>query len=337
MRDWTGWVLAGACLCALAVSSPAEEPAAGAPVPAVPRVTAERDVPPVIFVESPEDNIIKDHSEREALRKSGQLLVSFAVYENGAWRPGSNSGNRDILPVGTPLFSASDPVEVVTYGGLRRFLGYDDVELVAPFAHPKTKEEVLVSRVFWHSKPRPAADPPSVEEMKRHVLSALEPLNEEWKELRTYDCGRPYDPAKLQPVRLDEALEFELAPGEGAFFLTYQQPYSDVHPLGHKVDTPGYWRAIVRKEGLEVLCSGSWIKVLDYSWDHGHRLVSVADVNGDGVSEIITFVSGNEEWHYSFYQYTDHRLKWLFLLGLGPEGSFVNFGPDDIKGFRSLW
>lgn len=336
MRDWTGWVLAGACLCALAVFSPAEEPAAGAPVPAAPRVTAEREVPPIIFVESPEDTIIKDRAEHDAVRKSGQSLVSFAVYEKGAWRPGSTSGNRDILPVGTPLFSASDPVAAVTYGGLRRFQGIDG-EMVVPFAHPRIKESVLVSKVCWHSKPRPAADPPSVEEMKRHVLSALEPLNEEWKELRTYDCGRPYDPARLQPVRLDEALEFELAPGEGAFFLTYQQPYSDVHPLGHKVDTPGYWRAIVRKEGLEVLCSGAWIKVVDYSRDKNHDLISVADFDGDGVSEVITYTLGYESWHYSFYQYTDHRLKWLFMLGLDPYGGIVPRGPDDIKGFRSLW
>ena len=336
MRDWTGWVLAGACLCALAVSSPAEEPAAGAPVPAAPRVTAEREVPPIIFVESPEDTIIKDRAEHDAVRKSGQSLVSFAVYEKGTWRPGSNSGNRDLLPVGTPLFSASNPTEVVKYGGLRRFQGIDG-EMVVPFAHPRIKESVLVSKVCWHSKPRPAANPPSVEEMKRHVLTALEPLNEEWKELRTYDCGRPYDRAKLQPVRLDEALEVELAPGEGAFFLTFQQPYSDTHPLGHKVDTPGYWRAIVRKEGLEVLCSGAWIEVLDYSQHKNHGLISVADFDGDGVSEVITYTSGYESWHYSFYQYTDHRLKWLFMLALDPYGAIVPLGPDDIKGFRSFW
>jgi hypothetical protein len=188
---------------------------------------------------------------------------------------------------------------------------------------------VVVSQYAWHSLIRPAKDPPAVEELSRRMLAALAPIE---RDSRTIACRadwskKPYDPGKLRAPELAEAFEFEIAPGEPVFLVTLRQRYGDDSRMDCRYDLASYWRAVVFKSGLDVLWSAAWAAVEDNRGPRCHDFLGVADVNGDGVTEVVMEIGYYESSGMALYEYRDKKLK--PVLELISDNGYIFYVKDE--------
>lgn len=325
-------VVAGTLVCACAFPCLAEgESAAAAPPPAEKRLP-----PPVILSGYTRQGEIKDAALRAHVEKIGHLMRGLAIFDQGKWRAVAHGELTPLVPVGIPLFDMSDPARVFTYSSVFSAEGccgemIENEMLVCPAPErPELHGRVVVSQYAWHSLVRPAKDPPAVEELSRRMLVELAPIEQDSRTIssRAYDSGKPYDPGKLRAPELAEALEFEIAPGEPVFLVTLRQRYGDDSRMNCRWDLASYWRAVVFKNGLDVLWSAAWVAVEENKRPSCHDFLGVADVNGDRVTEVVMGISHYETSGMALYEYRDRKLK--PVLELISDNGYIYYNDEDM-------
>ncbi len=291
-----------------------------------------KTLPPIIFAAdvyftpspSPEPRPPERPLE-ERLRQEGQFMASWVVFENGAWREVSNAEVLSFYRAGTPLCSMRAPSQAFTLSSVvpAAHEGYPESLHFIPKASPPDSGEIMCSKPAWASAIRPAANPPAVEELSRRMLTALEDFeqNDEalHQERAKWSGDTVYDPRKLGDPQLEEALEFEIAPGETAMMVTLRREYRWRIPdrKNCRSDLGSYWSTIVLQEGLEPLWSMAWVADADRNCFRCPDLRGVADVNGDGVTEVVLLRRGTEETYYDLYSYEKNKLTLLLSADKG--------------------
>ena len=196
----------------------------------------------------------------------------------------------------------------------------------------------MVSMPAWCSRIRPAKNPPSVEELAARMKRELQPLENECRDAckRIPNCCElayccdfcgqvDYDPERLLPPEMTESLEFEIAPGETVLFITLRRRYPcsvnkpDETPFAKNqrdLCFSSNWHTIVRENGLEPLWSLGWAYWHEKA-DDTSCVMGAADVDGDGVSEVVIGRNGFENEFYDLYQYKDKKLVKLLDVSYG--------------------
>jgi hypothetical protein len=286
----------------------------------------EKVAPPMILVDYP----VKE----EEYKDKGIVYMGCAIFEKGAWR----KCPEDSPPTGydTVSFTYMDAQNdffrsLCRLDNPNHFFMEDTFYLL--FKNPPQKTDwpaaAIISKPVWSSPLKKAVNPPSVEELSDRMKAALQP---EENKLQRYLKSiansnyyvhetNSYDPARLLPPKMTTALEFEVAPGEGAYFviLCREFPKESANP-----DCPScydmrasYWAALLRKDGLGNLCSFGWIYDPDSKNTEYVQLMGVADINGDGITDILLFEQGYERFDYSLYGYKDKHLFTQLDIGFG--------------------
>ncbi len=282
-----------------------------------------KTLPPIIFAEDVYFYLLPSPERplEERLLQEGQFMASWVVFENGAWREVSNAEVLPFYRAGTPLFSMRAPSQAFTLSSVVPAAhGYPEGLHFVPKASPPDSGEIMCSKPVWASAIRPAANPPAVEELSRRMLAALEDFEQNDEALHSerakWSGDTVYDPRKLKAPQLEEALEFEIAPGETAMMVTLRREYkwrlSDRKDC--RSDLGSYWSTIVLQEGLEPLWSMAWVAEADRNGFRCPDLRGVADVNGDGVTEVVLSRQGYEETYYDLYSYEKKKLTPLLSV-----------------------
>ncbi|MBW7865105.1 MAG: hypothetical protein GX580_13785 [Candidatus Hydrogenedens sp.] len=314
----SGVLLAAAAICAETLKQdPSAQPEETLPSPGA---AMDSKVPPMILVHSGgalygEDGLAQDADE------NGELMKGFCVFEEGRWRIVKDVELPPLVPVATQFFSMWNPAVVFT---MSRLAGINfECNGTSTSKHllfsPKNDSStfpVMMSRHAWHSPLKPVAEPPKSDELLRRMTLELQPMEEmSWlKEVRSMMDKEPYDPGKLHPAKLFEAYEFEIAPGEPAFFLTYRKQYGDQDWDCCSDDFSSYWCTIVRKNNLESLWSRAWLAIPETKLGNCYSVCGVADVNGDGVTEVVICQNVYEGWSFQLYEYREKRLTLVLDL-----------------------
>ena len=282
------------------------------------KVANEKAAPPMILVnESMDDEKYKD---------KGIVYMGCAIFEKGAWR----NCPEDSPPTGydTVSFTYMD-IQTDFFRTLCRldnpdhFFMEDTFYLL--FKKTSSKEcwpaAAIISKPAWSSPLKKAVNPPSVEELFDRMQAVLQPLEEYEKK---YTDSDTYDPAKLLPPEIATALEFEIAPGEGAYFMVLQRKfpaecaYPDCPNFPYCCDeNASYWAALLRKDGLDTLWSWGWVNDPFMKKTINYQLMGVADINGDGITDILLFWQGYECFGYTLYGYKDKHLFTQLDVGFG--------------------
>jgi hypothetical protein len=176
-------------------------------------------------------------------------------------------------------------------------------------------KSALISKPAWIPEVRKAETPPSIEELFPRMKRELQKAEEEEVAWYNFDKSRDpnafdFDPKRLLPPEIVEALEFEIAPGEPALFITMRRLYDFGDPSHYKSgDTwnSSNWHTIILKDGLKQLWSAGWA-FDDFKQSIDYNFMGAADVNGDGITEVLI---NNREYQgetYSLFEYKNRKL-----------------------------
>lgn len=281
MNGWKGLGAALALVLIAGMAAAAGEKVAEPPFILVPSDTAGVEVP------------------------EGTLVAVFALFDNGAWR-GVDSFKPDPSAVAPrKAFRLDDPNREYTLKTPfpARPCGEpsERVDLLYLPQEPGRAESghrcafALTSKPVWHSPMKAAKEVPHLAALCARMLDEARPLEEALrKECETYpdNCWRvPYDPATLQAPELATVTAFELAPGVPGFFVVLRRPPAETPENPAPADAATYWTAIVRKDSPELLWARCWLPLHEKA-EKDFRLLGAADLNGDGVTEIVVSWQG---------------------------------------------
>jgi len=170
------------------------------------------------------------------------------------------------------------------------------------------------------------------------MRSDVQPLEEDaWeKQARSDATGTPWDPRKLKPpepvesgvatfltavppypgelkpLEPVESLEFELAPGTPAWFITMRQEYDAQRKPDCGSDLANYWCAVVLQKGQKILWTAAWVATGEVKAPHCHQIIGVADLDGDGVTELVMRHQDYEGRTIHLFQFRNGVLEELF-------------------------
>jgi hypothetical protein len=296
MNGWKGLVLALALAGGMAVAD-GETAAKEPPFILVPSDTAGVEVP------------------------EGTLVAVFALFENGVWR-GVDRVKPDpsaVAPQTAFRMDAPDRAYTLrtTVAARPCMEPSERVDLLYLPREPGRAESghkcayALTNQPTRHFPIKSSKEVPHFEALRARMLKEAQPLEEALrKECETYpdNCWRvPYDPATLQAPELASVTAFELAPGVPAFFVVLRRQPA-VAPQGSPpADAATYWTAIVKKDSPEPLWARCWLP-LNEKAEKDFRLLGAADLNGDGVTEIVVAWQGWESHTVTLFEYRDGRL-----------------------------
>ncbi len=283
--------------------------------------TAAKEEPPFILVPS-------DTAGVEV--PAGTLVAVFALFENGAWR-GVDSVKPDPSAVAPrKAFRLDDPNRAYTLKptvAARPCLEPSErVDLLYLPQEPGRAESghkcayALTNQPARHFPIKSAREVPHLEALCARMLKEARPLEEALrKECDTYpdNCWRvPYDPATLQPPELTSVTAFDLAPGVPGFFVVLRRPPAETAENPTPTDAATYWTGIVGKDSPEPLWERCWLPLHEKA-EKGFRLLGAADLNGDGVTEIVVSWQGWESHMVTLFEYRDGRLVPVLRGGYG--------------------
>ena len=312
---------------------------------AVPAVDAPQTIKP-LAAEGNMSVILKDADmdydeirwEGYDCRKDGHMMIPLAVFQKGKWLSHydkalagpirtdncfvemNDPARHHTATKDTPACSGKDDCRVFAFHDINCPTG-ERTDLL------QTNFHTLISKPAWQSAMHPIAKPPSVDKLAARMKEELKPLEEEGRRISRGNSqfGRlckscPYDPDKLLPPEVTEAIEFELAPGEPAVFITLHRRFPcketgyEGTPLSKSAQNlynSSNWHTIVRKDTLEPLWSKGWTYWNEKTcWKF--RLMGAADINGDGITEVVIAASGYENDLYYLFEYRGKKLVLLF-------------------------
>lgn len=267
--------------------------------------------------------IVGGYRPREKTDGETPLSV-LAVFKEGRWRAweGDDGQRYCLTPEKLPAFvRMGNPAQhyKAVREGLEDVCSFVCAALFFPITEygPDLKHwggfsapMALCSAPKWASTIKPAVDRPPLAPLALRMK--LEMQAEEQNVLK---CRREhpdffpvkYDPKDLLPAEMIEAMEFEIAPGEPVLFITLQQRYANV-PDTEDVDFSSVWQTLVRKGNLTTLWSKGYIR-----WDEkrrdGYRVFGSADINGDGVFELLMGGHYYEGIYFDLYEYRNTSLS----------------------------
>lgn len=305
-----GWKGPGAALVLVVI--------AGMAAAAGEKATAE---PPFILV--PSDTAGGEIPE-------GTLVAVFALFENGAWRGVDRVKPDPSAPAPGTAFRMDDPNRAhtlkTTVAARPCMEPSERVDLLYLPQEPGRAESghrcafALTNKPVWHSAMKAAAETPHLEALCARMLKEAQPLEEALrKECETYpdNCWRvPYDPATLQAPEPASVTAFELAPGVPGFFVVLRRRPADAPQVSPPADAATYWTAIVGKDSPEPLWSRCWLPLHEKA-EKDFRLLGAADLNGDGVTEIVVSWQGWESHMVTLFEYRGGRLVPVLTDGYG--------------------
>lgn len=267
-------------------------------------------------------------------RKDGHMMIPLAVLQKGKWLSNYDKALGGPIETDCCFAEMTDPTRHHTAtqdtpacsgrGDCRVFAFHDigcptgeRTEVIQRSFH------ALISKPAWQSAMHPAAQSPSVDKLVPRMKKELKPLEEEGRSVSRGDSqfGRlcrscPYDPDILLPPEMTEAVEFELALGEPALFITLRRRFPcqetgyEGTPLSESaknVYNSSNWHTIVRKGSLEPLWSEGWTYWNEKTLSN-FKLMGAADVDGDGITEVVLAAFGYENDVYFLFEYRDKKL-----------------------------
>jgi hypothetical protein len=292
---------------------------------------------PVILVNADIDNNGISWKDYDCQR-DGRLMEILAAWQNGKWVMWHDKEflqpariDDDFREMNNPVkqHKTSKDVPPCVHVEDQGVFAFHDI-----LCRNKERTEVLpsdframISKPVWQSTLHPAAKPPAVEALAGRMKKELKPLEEANRKACLKDpswCGlckgSPYDPDKLLPPEMTESVEFELAPGEPALFITLRRRFPcketgyEGTPLSKSAENlynSSNWHTIMRKGSLEPLWSAGWTYFYEKTWSN-YRLMGAADINGDGIAEVVIAAFGYENEGYFLLEYKDKKLIKLY-------------------------
>lgn len=280
------------------------------------------NVPPVILVGFSEDRA--GEAERVGNpHDRGALMRGFCVFEESKWRAIDPMELPSLVPVSTPFVSLWDPAasckmsRVVNRPCLCCASSPENHLLLLP-KHKPPVTQVLVSQVGWQSVPKPISSATKdLEELIHGMrLEMQEKEDEVWaRGIKERDCDEDCRRNPLHARESKEVYEFELTPGEPAYFVAILRQYEAKNCCGLALSSGRC--SIVRKDGQASLLGQSWVLMTEEVVGQCDRLCGVADINGDGVTELIISEYGDQQT-YTLYEYRDNDLMPVLYLSCSP-------------------
>lgn len=260
----------------------------------------------------------------------GTLVAVFALFENGAWRGVDRIKPDPSAPAPRTALRMDAPDRAYT---LKTTLAArpcrepsERVDLLYLPKAPGRAESghrcafALTNKPVWHSPMKAAAETPHLVALCARMLDETPPLEEALRTACAQDPGAcqgvAYDPATLQAPELASATAFELTPGVPGFYVVLRRRPADAPQPPAPVDAATCWTAIVGKDSPEPLWSCCWLPLHEKA-EKDFRLLGGADLNGDGVTEIVVSSQGWEGHTVTLFEYRDGCLVPVLTDGYG--------------------
>ncbi|HNY86497.1 MAG TPA: hypothetical protein PKL54_04370 [Candidatus Hydrogenedentes bacterium] len=272
----------------------------------------EKAVPALILVESHEFEMV----DSAGSPCPGWGMREFAVSEGGKWREIEYGSPPSFARIGDLFQDLGAPGTGAAFSRICRAnpcMSELDAMVLLPEKEAACPT-VMVSRCAWRSQVRSGTPPPDLKPLAQRMRSDVQPLEEDaWvKQERSNATGAPWDPGKLKPPAPVESLAFELAPGTPAWFVTMRQEYDAQRKPDCGSDLANYWCAVVLQKGQKILWTAAWVATGEVKAPHCHQIIGVADLDGDGVTELVMRHQDYEGRTIHLFQFRNGVLEELF-------------------------
>lgn len=251
----------------------------------------------------------------------GTLVAVFALFENGAWRGVDRTKPDPSAPAPRKAFRMDDPNRAYTLKTTvaARPCGEpsERVDLLYLPKSPGRAESghqcafALTNQPARHFPIKAVKETPHLEALCARMLEEAPPLEEALRSNCARDpgaCqGMIYDPAMLQAPELVSVATFDLAPGVPGFFVVLRRPPAETPENPAPAEAATYWTALVGKDSPEPLWSRCWLPLHEKA-EKDFRLLGAADLNGDGVTEIVVSWQGYGGHMVTLFEHRDGRL-----------------------------